>query len=71
MADLNGMIEDSLMKGLLTKVWVELRETNKSNQALRESRRGSPEESHLMGSEDFGKGAQPLPTCGLGGGSME
>ena len=71
MADLNGMIEDSLMKGLLTKVWVELRETNKSNQAVRESRRGSPEESHLMASEDFGKGAQPLPTCGLRGGSME
>ena len=50
---------------------MELMETNKSNQALRESRRGSPAESHLMGSEDFGKGAQPLPTCGLGGGSME
>lgn len=31
----------------------------------------APAESHLMGSEDFGKGAQPLPTCGLGGGSME
>lgn len=52
---------------------MELRETNKSDQALRESRSYAvvSAESYLMGSEAFGKGAQALPTCGLRGGSVE
>ena len=52
---------------------MELRETNKGNRVLRESRSCSVASavSYLMGIEAFGRGAQPLPTCGLAGGNRE
>lgn len=52
---------------------MKLKETNKGNGALRESRSCAVASavSYLMGIEAFGRGAQPLPTCGLTGGSRE